>query len=268
MSNSSIHQSQKYGDLRRCPNCGCVLDSLDVVCPDCGYEIHGISSVSSFYELAQKIDAVEEQMAKIYATKTANRQIGLVDKIFGANKGPSEDEIDAKKAEIINNFPIPNTKEDVVEFLINAIPLSVPINPDDYVSTAWRTKCEQVLSKSRLLFKKDPKLLAEIKNIAKPLQDAKDRKQAKIERIKRNNEKKAIATKNNKIICTTCCIILIFIEIITLGRWTYLLGPCTLVVFLIIGAIVHNLIEDHYDNLNSKERWSDLEQRYYDEYEN
>jgi ribosomal protein L32 len=37
----SAHKSQKYGEMRKCPACGAVIGSFQMICPDCGYEFIG-----------------------------------------------------------------------------------------------------------------------------------------------------------------------------------------------------------------------------------
>ena len=81
-------REQEYaGKIIKCPNCGEVLDSFVTVCPACGYELRGSSASSSVREFAMKLDNA--------AT-------------------------DAKKVSIIRNYPVPNTKEDIFEFMILA----------------------------------------------------------------------------------------------------------------------------------------------------
>lgn len=167
--------SSNYGSIKRCPSCGTVLDSFAVKCPDCGYEIRNVSAVSSFVALSQRLDAVDGEIANI----NANKKRGFFDSLLGDDMY-DEVFVSKKKAEIIKTFPIPNTREDLVEFLMNSIPLSKkPFKKsflrgksdeefDDEMSggpilrRAWKQKSEQVIFKAKTLFKNEPKLLAEI----------------------------------------------------------------------------------------------------------
>lgn len=75
------------GTIKKCPNCGQVLESFQTRCPACGYEITGVdaaNSVKGFFEAYQR----------------------ETDK--------------ARQLELIKNFPVPNSREDLIEFALLA----------------------------------------------------------------------------------------------------------------------------------------------------
>ena len=100
--------------------------------------------------------------------------------IFANAYGLSNDKIDNKKKTIISNFPIPTTKNDIIEFLSLAAPKAKSIGNiftkqqpenkahNDFVNV-WRTKCEQIVIKARFSMKDDKKTLDEINTYAKEL---------------------------------------------------------------------------------------------------
>jgi len=83
-----------------------------------------------------------------------------------------ENRINEKKAALINSFPIPNTKEDILEFLALSVPLaSVKLNWFDrnvyrrgqqQLIKAWKAKAEQTIMKARFSMKDDVNALKEI----------------------------------------------------------------------------------------------------------
>ena len=88
------------------------------------------------------------------------------------------------KSTVISTFPVPNTKEDVLEFLalaasqVSSISIGLLVKLAGANGTygyrinyknAWLAKCQQVISKGRLLFKDDKKFLAIVENYAKDL---------------------------------------------------------------------------------------------------
>lgn len=78
------------GIIKKCPNCGQQLDVFQAKCPACGFAISGVdkggtSSVQTFLE----------------------QYLGESD--------------NARKLDMINTFPIPNTIEDTIEFAIMAV---------------------------------------------------------------------------------------------------------------------------------------------------
>ena len=149
-NNSSAQRKSVYdGELHKCPNCGEVLNSFVTNCPSCDYEIRGISASS----------AVKEFAAQLTSAKTQQ-----------------------EKTAIIRNFPIPNTKEDIMEFMILASS-NITNNLEPDISAAWQSKIEQAYQKATILFQNEQELL-KIQNIYTQVCE-KLNKQKKIETVKR-----------------------------------------------------------------------------------
>ena len=104
------------GELYKCPNCAERLDSFKSFCPTCGYELRGAKIASRVEKLANKLES----------TKNTEQKIDL-----------------------IRNFYIPNTKEDIYEFVILA---TSNMNSYDYDFEAWNAKMEQAYQKAKLSF--------------------------------------------------------------------------------------------------------------------
>lgn len=105
------------GELHKCPNCGELLKSFATNCPSCGYELRSVKVNSPVNELAQEVEKAE-----------------TVD----------------KKIELITNFYVPNTKEDIYDFFILAVSNLEDTNYD--TDDAWLAKLEQTYHKARLSF--------------------------------------------------------------------------------------------------------------------
>lgn len=170
------------GQLHKCPNCGELLDAFRSHCPSCGYEIRDARSSSSVRELAQKLERIEaERMAPIEEKKS------LMKMVFGKDF-KEENEVEEaqerfdehkrqQKASLIINFSVPNTREDILEFMILASSnIDVKKGIDDEVSKAWLSKLDQVYEKAKLLMGNKPSF-AQIKYIY-------DRKKAQIKNRK------------------------------------------------------------------------------------
>lgn len=118
------------GELHKCPNCGELLNSFESNCPSCGYEVRGTINSNAIQNFA-----------------------------FGLVQARTQQE----KISIIRNFPIPNTKEDILEFLIlTSNNLDVPF--DDELFFAWQSKMEQAYQKAKLVFRNETEF-SSIKNI-------------------------------------------------------------------------------------------------------
>lgn len=112
------------GEIHKCPHCGEVLKAFETVCPACNLELRGSKSSSAVRDLAEKLERATSEEQRII---------------------------------IIKNFPIPNTKEDIFEFMLLASSnfdvsyYTTHIHEED-ISDAWLTKIEQCYQKAKLSF--------------------------------------------------------------------------------------------------------------------
>lgn len=104
-----VEKEKKEAFGRKCPNCGAQVPPLTLKC-ECGYEFTKKESVSSVQLLSDKIYAIQ---SKAYQSK------------------PDSDDYKTEKQDrnkqvrdAITLFPVPNTKEDIIEFLALSAPNS------------------------------------------------------------------------------------------------------------------------------------------------
>ena len=125
ISFQDTHSQRKLtydGVIHKCPNCGEILNAFTSKCPACGYELRGTTAANSVKELYRNIQ-----------------------------KAKSESEV----VRLIKTFPVPNNKEDILEFMILA---SSNFNEEAYIehmseeniSAAWFSKIEQCYKKANL----------------------------------------------------------------------------------------------------------------------
>lgn len=110
------------GEIRKCPNCGERIDAFVVNCPSCGYELRGTFAANSLQKLYS-------DLSKASSTE--------------------------QKALVIRNFPIPNAKEDIVEFMLSAS-TNIVGEADKEIFEAWVAKFEQAYHKAQLTLQNDP----------------------------------------------------------------------------------------------------------------
>lgn len=133
-------ESTKYGTIQRCPNCGEPVTAGHAVCPACGHEYRNIQAVNSMQRLEQKIEAIN----LAYQDK--------VDKSLLQNNAMHKMR---EMADAIKAFPIPNTKEDLLEFTLS---MEARGKKDSYslVDRAYWDKYMEALRKAEVMFPDDP----------------------------------------------------------------------------------------------------------------
>ncbi len=168
---TSAPRSEKFGDVKKCPGCGAMAQSFQTKCPDCGHEFSNIGSNVSIGKLFDMLNACEAERA--------NSPKGVFDAVFGQALR-DVDPVTEKKRAIISGFPIPNTKEDILEFLSMAVPnakkkgnLLTQDEPRNKAHNAlvstWQAKCEQIIMKAKFSMKDDSKTLNDIMLIGQEL---------------------------------------------------------------------------------------------------
>lgn len=146
----SAPKSEKFGDVRKCPACGAIVESLMAKCPECGHEFVNIEANSSIKKLMQKIDEIQAESASmIDAIKSDD------EKVAQQQRNAVERQIDNRINQAIQNFPIPNTKEDIIEFLTLCLS-----NSSAYISNAWDNKFQQVIAKAKIMLPNDADIQA------------------------------------------------------------------------------------------------------------
>ena len=155
-------QQEYIGKILKCPHCGSPINERTVICPDCGMEITGRSAVSS-------VQAFKEQLMAIETSRKGGLG-GVLGVYMAANKA------DVQKLSLIRNFPIPNSIDDILEFMMLAIAnIDVSLSKNTVmnrwnntqqmetgatigrtISNAWVSKMQQAYQKAEILFPDAP----------------------------------------------------------------------------------------------------------------
>ena len=159
-TNHQERQQEYAGTILKCPNCGAVISATTAVCPDCGMHITGRSAVGS-------VQAFKDQLMQIENSRVGGWGGYLL------SSSTLVDPADKKKLTLITNFPIPNSVEDIVEFILLAITnINVGLSKGKWdkrppaqetgytikrtLSNAWVAKMIQAYQKAEILFPNDP----------------------------------------------------------------------------------------------------------------
>lgn len=120
----SAPKSDKYGSVRKCPACGAIVGAFQGVCPECGFEFTEVDA-----NLSSK---------KLYEALAKESNI-------------------RKKQEIIETFPLPNTKADLLEFLTALKPRILDTSSE--FANAYYKKYAECIEKAKVTFANDKQLL-------------------------------------------------------------------------------------------------------------
>ncbi len=144
--------NQKQGVINKCPNCGGALKALSSTCNLCGHELVGVAANKTISDLVEKFDVIESEV-----TQT------------GAQGVKREKEIILRKARVIRDFPVPNSREDLQSLIYFIHPkIQDNIKPDPNVDD-WRVKFTEVLNLAKNAYKGDAKTRFEFDEIEKSL---------------------------------------------------------------------------------------------------
>lgn len=167
-------KSDKFGEVKKCPACGSMVQSFQTKCSDCGHEFKNIGANVSIGKLFEMLNACENER------KDKDMSVGSALGAMFAEALGGGDKIMEKKKSIISGFPIPNTKDDILEFLSTAIPnakkkgnMFTKGNEENKshndLAPTWKSKCEQIIMKAKFSMKEDKKTLEEIMAYANEL---------------------------------------------------------------------------------------------------
>ena len=166
LSNHQTHTINE-GILHVCPSCGDRLNAFSSKCASCGYEIRSS-------QVSQSVQEFSHELSSSHSLH--------------------------QKETILRSFPIPNTREDIFEFMILASTnLSDKQHPVIY--NAWLVKFEQCYQKAQLVIK-DPKDLTRIDLIYQKTQKT----IRKIKRKLRSSEPSSIFSRLSSIIIKNAAI--------------------------------------------------------------
>ena len=85
--------TEKRGNIVKCPNCGAAVLGGSAICPECGYEFRNVQANSTAKRFAEQLSELKK------------------------NNDPTKLSSQKLTESFIENFPVPNTTEDLAEML-------------------------------------------------------------------------------------------------------------------------------------------------------
>lgn len=158
---ASVRKKEYAGTVIKCVHCGAVISKTTAVCPECGMRITGANALSSVQDFKNQLMAIEATRKK--------SSLGMLSIYAPA------DPADKQKLALIQNYPIPNTVDDILEFMLLAVSnIDVKVSKKTWmnssssnmgvmavemsrmISDAWVVKMQQMYQKAEILFPNDP----------------------------------------------------------------------------------------------------------------
>ena len=124
----SAPKSNKLGDVKKCPNCGAIVQSYQGKCHECGYEFEDVEANAAVKELSSLLK----------------------------NNKRKED-----ADEIIMGFPIPSTKANLIEFMSYLQSNATSKGNGE----AFAAKLQECIIKAKTFYSTDAQLTLLVKNI-------------------------------------------------------------------------------------------------------
>lgn len=176
--------------LDKCPACGAIRSSFSATCPECGYEFKNISTNKSFAEFTQQLTEVDNEISQREYT---NSKVGfgtillwifffpimlIIKFVKFTFNSMSPDKLtgaELRKSQLINNYPIPNSCEDLLEFSmfignqvksVNWIGALTKTGAETQQwNKVWEQKLNQIDQKAALALRDDRSSMDKIKTI-------------------------------------------------------------------------------------------------------
>jgi hypothetical protein len=181
------------GELEKCPACGAITESFTTRCGECGTEFRNIKSSSSVILFLSVLDEVEASRKEeaLYNNTQKSTSGGTILlwifffpfffiywllKLVNYKKQPASWlNTDTRKKDLIINYPIPVSKEAMLEFLtifaswIQPLRYSSILLQDSKYKHAWNQvwlqKIEQIHTKASIAMKGDSKSLQQVEDL-------------------------------------------------------------------------------------------------------
>jgi hypothetical protein len=192
---SAAPKSDKLGDVRKCPACGAIAETFATKCSDCGTEFRNIEVSHNITKFFDKLDELESNR-KENLYDNPKKDLGTqaitlikwwcfwwiliplksITYLLNKFKPAKWSTTDSRKEELIMNFPVPASREEILEFLNLA---TSKINSNTYFNAfseetkykdtwnkIWLKKIEQIYSKASIAMKNDKKSFEDVEKMA------------------------------------------------------------------------------------------------------
>lgn len=169
--------SNKEGEVRKCPHCGARVRSFRTTCEECGYEFRNAEAVKSAAVLFEQIKSLEMEKTRELALHedNKNKQLKAFGGVYSRERRKERDDLvknlneaekaikkrfNEAKASLIKLYAVPNTNQDLLEFLTMAAAAACRNDGDvEEEEEAWLQKTDQIYQKLLIVAASDNETL-------------------------------------------------------------------------------------------------------------
>lgn len=175
----SSSRSKNWGNTEKCPACGAITQSFTTSCSHCGHEFRNVDASHDITVFFKKLDDIEQDRKEnLFDSKKIDFgfsfgrlfkwwffwwiliPINIVSFLFSRFKPARWTRTDIRKEELIMNFPISNSREEMIEFITLSVSKIQKLHflrffseEGKYISKwnrIWKNKALQVYTKARI----------------------------------------------------------------------------------------------------------------------
>lgn len=169
--------SNKEGEIKKCPHCGARVRSFRTTCEECGYEFRNAEAVKSAAVLFEQIKSLEMEKTRELALHedNKNKQLKAFGGVYSRERRKERDDLvenlkeaekaikkrfNEAKASLIKLYAVPNTNQDLLEFLTMAAAAACRNDGDvEEEEEAWLQKTDQIYQKLLIVAASDNEML-------------------------------------------------------------------------------------------------------------
>ena len=191
---NSSSKSKKWGNTEKCHACGAITKSFTTSCSHCGVEFRNVSASRRITEFFKQLDDLESSREEsLFESQKPDFSLSfwklvkwwffwwiliplhLGSFLLSRLKPVKWSTTDIRKEEFIMNFPISNSREEMIEFINLSVSKIQKIRVLTYFgeegkyiakwNSIWKKKAQQVYTKARISMIDDAQTIETLKQI-------------------------------------------------------------------------------------------------------